>query len=116
MENKMKLLRCSTLIFIIFTFIGCSEEKEDKQIKEVKTSIILNKKDIEILNDKFVELKSILKSNNSKNCHSDQLEKFFKSISTKFNKNNFSIKLKDNNSKISIDHIKPNCQKSETLG
>ena len=116
MESKMKLLRCSTLIFIIFTFIGCSEEKEDKQIKEVKTSIILNKKDIEIPNDKFVELKSILKSNNSKNCHSDQLEKFFKSISTKFNKNNFSIKLKDNNSKISIDHIKPNCQKSETLG
>ena len=112
----MKLLRYSTLIFIIFTFIGCSEEKEDKKIKEVKTSIILNKKNIEIPNDKFVELKFILKSNKSKNCYSDQLENFFKSIRLNFNKNNFSINLKDNNSKISIDHIKPNCQKSETLG
>ena len=112
----MNLLKYSTLIFIIFTFIGCSEEKEDKQIKEVKTSIILNKKSIELQNDKFVELKSILETNNSKNCHSDQLEKFFKSISMTFNKNNFSIEFKDKISHISITHIKPKCTRLKFLG
>ena len=84
-------LRIVTFIFCILFLFGCSEE--DKVKKNYK-SIVLNSENIEISNENFDKLKSIIKNEDTKTCNSSKLNDFFNSLKIKFNKDNFALEVK----------------------
>ena len=44
----MKFEKYFIIMFFVFSLIGCGEEQDDKEIKQVKSSIMLNETNIEI--------------------------------------------------------------------
>ena len=99
-------LRIVTFIFCILFLFGCSEE--DKVKKNYK-SIVLNSENIEISNENFDKLKSIIKNEDTKTCNSSKLNDFFNSVKLKFNKDEFNLEVKDNEkNEFEITYVKPN--------
>ena len=96
------------LIFVLIITFGCSEENE------TKTSILLNEKSINISNDKFDELQSLLETKDPKNCNSLDLKNFFEILEVNFDKDNFFLRF-TNNEKVetTVRFNKPNCSHSK---
>ena len=97
-------LKIITFIFCILFLFSCSEE--DKVEKEKNyDSIVLNEENIEISNENFDKLHLIInvKDLSEKKCNSSKLNDFFNSLKIKFNKDNFSLRVKVKKSKTTTE-------------